>query len=82
MKKGVDKHPERAYNHQRCHGNAGCQNNTILENDTERNKKNKQSDSKMSESPFARLEAERDALARVEQSGRGSKTERGLNIRV
>ena len=55
---------------------------TILENDTERNKKNKQSDSKMSESPFARLEAERDALARVEQSGRGSKTERGLNIRV
>ena len=39
--------------------------NEILENDTERNKKNKQSDSKMSESPFAKLETERDALARV-----------------
>ena len=29
----------------------------ILENDTERNKKNKQSDSKMSESPFSSVAA-------------------------
>ena len=67
VKKGVDKRGERAYNHQRCHGNAGCQNNTILENDTEKNKKNKQSDSKMSESPFDKRRAKGSALARMER---------------
>ena len=76
LKKGVDKRGEKAYNHQRCHGNAGCQNNTILENDTERNKKNKQSDSKMSESPFGERRAKGSALARMERSeARGERKE-------